>query len=449
MFNISQKLSVILWSAAVTLVSCKSRHETTLSRAKHQFGATSVPRSDPFPDCVPQTSDGELLAYGQAIANHLMKSNPSTFTGVYAPDKLCLSVMDDAFRMGFARSDVGVYGFFAGLLFMTEDQKDADLAMVLSRALAQITLQLATREPTADELPNDIDQTELRRRFRLKSIFEDKKLSMKQGIARDAKTDGSFADFVWLVRDLEAVIPGLEKLSKANERNVFEFMRSTAAKINGQFPAIIRDGGGDPSDESEFVLRSARLVTAITSELSKVSAIIAKPILCDDTMPCEDIQKIGRLASYIQARINPVRASITKLKMPEEDDPSQYPPYAQWADQLADEVGFEIYLRAGFKPERYETYMRSVLPGERPGALEACQQALDQREVPSRLQDTHGISKQATCFRIYNISVVERAKYASEHQDLLVKAQTEDLAETSGQLAKLRDQYVARKTLLP
>jgi hypothetical protein len=47
------------------------------------------------------------------------------------------------------------------------------------------------------------------------------------------------------------------------------------------------------------------------------------------------------------------------------DDPNHYAPWMQWMEQQADEVGFELYLRAGLSAAHYTTFLESLMVADK------------------------------------------------------------------------------------
>ena len=95
--------------------------------------------------------------------------------------------------------------------------------------------------------------------------------------------------------------------------------------------------------------------------------------------------------------------------------------YTNWLEQEADEVGYEICLRAGVDMKKWNELDRIYLANqEGDDSLAACQQSMIQQNEPSRGLGPHPSS----CWRIYNIEVYEKVSHLSYYrniEDLVVK----------------------------
>lgn len=115
------------------------------------------------------------------------------------------------------------------------------------------------------------------------------------------------------------------------------------------------------------------------------------------------------------------------------DDTIGYGPYAgiSWREQEADELGYEIYLKAGFKAERYGWEKLYLLQHASPEAhdYENCHTLLAAGEIPDRGAGIHP----TLCYRVYNAEVREPARHAAEPEfkTLLESNETLDLAGVS------------------
>lgn len=444
---IAQPLCMILVPFFL-LSHCKSRVAGSAgSKIKHQIGKTSVAPVQEFSPCIPSAYYTDAQNYARTIADHIMKSNPETFKGPYQPEKICLSIYDAPSYQASSTSEDGRLTLQTGLFFLADDQTDADLAMVIAHELAHITMQHPHTTPKPTQLPGDVDHEELERRLNLQSVYADRKLNLEKSISINARTEGIYDDYLWLVFETTSIVEQLRPLVPASDSAFFHAAVQSADGIRSRLPEISMSTRADSRLESKLVVQANALVTLFTQNIETVARLLAHPNQCHETMPCDLIQRLGRIASYHALRVEPVVSELITGTMPVEDDPLAYPPFAQWYEQEADEVGFEFYLRAGFKAERYGTYWKAAMQLQSQQKLESCMQDIKNSIKPQRTGEEPRSVHPNHCFRLYNIAVSEMLIHSDIYADLSAKAQTLNLPETVGQLTELRRAYSASRPI--
>lgn len=438
----------LLLSLALNLcgvVACKHRGPATppAARLRHVLGATSVTPAQTLGPCIPPTEHMDAVGYFTKIANRLMVKNGETFKGVYAPELFCIRARNIPDFNAVSNAKTRSLAINTGLLHMTDDQVDADVAMVIAHELAHITLQHGARDPQPSELPDDIDRDELDRRLRLKAVFLDKKENLRKSIAINGRTDEIFDDYVWLAKDLPEIIATLKPLLSTHDDTAVARAVSIAGALQKSFALIFtdQDSKHDPVLESNFMIQSRELIRTMTEDIPKVATAIKAAGTC--VTPRNTTYCLGQLASYQKLRVQPIATQLISESMPLGDNPEAYPPYAQWMEQQADEVAYEVYLTAGFREDRFATFFKAALMKKAPNKIESCMNAINQTSPtpPSRLDETDDIKHPSSCFRVYDINITETLKHHSVFEDLAAKATITNLAETAGELAELRKNY--------
>lgn len=443
--------STITTFIAVSLcqfAGCKQRpsHAAPAARLRHVIGATSVPPQQALGTCLPPSAHLDAANYFGKIARHLMTENDRTFQGVYDPELFCIRARQIPDFNASSSAKTRSLAVDTGLLHMTDDQVDADIAMVIAHELAHITLQHGARDPKPSELPDDVDRDELDRRLRLKAVFLDKKESLRKSIAINGHTDDIYDDYIWLIGDLSSIIAALKPTLSTRDDAAIARATTLANALKKSFASLFlekEDGKHDSILESNLMIQSRELIRTMTEDIPGIATAIKAAGTC--TTPRNITYCLGQLANYQKLRVQPIATQIITTSMPIDDNPETYPPYAQWMETQADEVGYEFYLRAGFKPERFATFFKAGLKKKAPTKVEACLAAINQiaPTAPSRLDEAEDSKHPGSCFRLYDINITETLKHHSIYSDLAAKATLTDLPNTTGELLELRKNYPA------
>lgn len=442
-------IPLILLSLFTTTIASSCRQRTSpkapASTLHHVLGATSVAPLQDLESCIPATDMTDATTYFDQVAQYLMAKNMETFKGPYAPDQFCIHAREYS-NLNAASSPANrLVALNTGLVWMAPDQVDADIAMPIAHELAHITLQHGERDPRPSELPDDIDQKELDRRLRLRAVFRDQKLNLRKSIAVNAETDQIFDDYVWLVANTEEITTALKPLTSSRDSSAIDTVLKIATQLRSTFTVVLGDptvAKNNPVSEANLMIQSRVLIQTLTQDFAKIKSAIKDVGNCQPPSPCDTLSRLGQIASYQSVRVQPVALQLNTLFMPLEDNPDSYPPYAQWMEQQADEVGYELYLKAGFKPERFETYFKAALQRKSETSTAECLKAIQDKTPPSRTEDEDlDRSHPSRCFRFYNIHIAEILRHHEAYKELGEKASTLNLPETAGKLKELRDRY--------
>lgn len=422
------------------LISCRQRG--TGSNLKHPITATSMQPTQPLTPCTPSTSNVDANQYFAKIGRQIMNANQqNTFTDPYDPELFCFRTRAMGGVHSFANPTNRTVTFDLGLLYLQDDQVDADLAMIIAHELAHVTLQHGARIPLPTELPDDFDRAELDRRLRLKAVFVDKQTNLKKSIAVNAHTDNMYENYVWLVQNNDDIIATLKPKLKTSDNETLARVATLVAALKSSFSSIFENTKPDAVIEANFMIQSRELILTLTEEIPGVANAIKTVGGC--TIPRDAINCLGQIASYSRERVQPINIQLMTNILPQDDDPAAYAPYAQWMEQQADEVGYELYLRAGFKPERAHSAFNAIMKIKSPETLEQCLVALQAPQPPNRVEANEDRKYPNACFRRYNLQIAEMAEHKNEYAVLAEKATTLNLPDTVGELKHLRTVYPA------
>ncbi len=97
-----------------------------------------------------------------------------------------------------------------------------------------------------------------------------------------------------------------------------------------------------------------------------------------------------------------------------------------WKEQEADEVGFEICLRAGVDVSSFAALHRYMIAEEEKAGKSTCLADIEAGRIPSRKLGTHP----SACWRIFDIEKREQGEHASYYQDLLARIPRQEILGT-------------------
>lgn len=447
-------------SLGVVLASmpgCRQRRATSSEAVALEVRAPTAlawPAAAAFPACdLADEATVDFVTYSRMILDHLAKANPETFQGSYEADKLCIVGAKSQTVVMASDAKSGRIVLSTGSLFMVEDQKDADLAVLLAHQMAYVTLQNGVREPTADELPDSVDVAELNRRFRLQAVFQDRKRQMFESIAFEARNDDMLPAYRWLVENMDEIASELEPLTAKREKDVLKVVLQDTQRLKAEFQAVLSVTDVRTPEildqQARLAVQSGRVIQSLATKLRKVASMIARPLECDEeTMPCESIVKIGRLAAYDKQRVETLFATVQLMKMPASDDPLSYEPYTAWMGAQAGQVAYRFYQNAGFPGDRFKSVFQKVFAGNSESSLGECRSELLQLRMSEH--DTNNVS--------FGSSICVRSLPAIEALSSLVgeasgaqkrSSSVENLPETNGMLNSLRIKFAPLQAFLP
>ena len=430
-----RKLSVTCIGICITATACKT-FNAQKSRAKHIFGRTAVPPvTEPKP-CEDGKDNPEAVRYIRGIAGWIMQRNPNTFAGPYAPGQFCFAVTSAQGMNASASVETRTIFVSTGLLLM-DGAKDADIAAVLAHELAHITMQHKLREPDAVDLPPDYDPVEGQRRLAARSKWMATVESSRRNLVSAAARNGIFSDAATLMRDT-SILARLRTANPPQDPNQFDAASKALTLLLTEYPEVIAAPGANILKSWQFLDRMTLHLDELTESSKTLPNYIENgPEICLLNTDCRDKKILRHLMQFGVATIKPEVTSTCNMSLPANDDPNHYAPYVQWAEQQADEVGFELYLRAGLHPDRFTTYLEQMMKSD--SAFDACVEKVKQQNTaPDRNASDIADAHPTFCFRYHDIKVAEMKSHDQDFKELLPAATIESIPGMDGSLAKVK-----------
>jgi hypothetical protein len=385
----------------LTLMHCGVEGEK--SRQSHIIGQTTYQRTQALASCKTKASSEHPIVrdYIQKIVNHIIEKNPNTFKGPYSPTAFCVQFKTNDPMLGSTSPNASAEPGSGLLTFnppvVNEVPNDASLAAVIAHELAHVTMDHSRSEP--DVVKNNAEMQKLK--------AEQSKLSKE----KEDLMEKSLPQFRSLFQQISIALedPGLEALKDEVVKELDYLTTSiqdTEAKITaGTAEAWARssllDDYGYYFEEFSSLAQSYSQVTVVKTLLADIK-IVQDPIDALNTSIRSNRDEQKTLSDQLLGGKN---AS------------------ANWREQEADEVGYELYLRAGLNSSLY-TWIHGYFLRQQSGKSEAaCETLLEKGEIPDRGRQSHPSS----CWRIYDINFLESGLHKKDYEPLLPGATQETL----------------------
>ncbi|MDQ3231726.1 MAG: M48 family metalloprotease [Pseudobdellovibrionaceae bacterium] len=357
---------------------CGSPEDSALD---HTLGKTSRERKVPLKACKPSNTGDPKIAYLQTLLTTLMKANPNTFKGNLAPSKFCLTIDPSQKINAVANLLDGTISVNSGLIKAMNT--DAEVAGVLAHELAHITMA------HTGNLEND----------KVVASPAYKKLSTEaEGFntkIKQAKAGAYTALRAAYLKD--ATIPAALRSLKSYPD--FKILLDNIGKISVTVLS-------DVDAQAEFFDDFLWIRDTISFDLQELAKIKANKGWASVNAIVE-----GTVNAYLTHEDALYAAHDKISKLPRDQIIQDGAGAAQnWMEQEADEVGFELYLRAGFKPQKYVVVHDVVMSQSKTD--KACAAMLAKGTLPKRGQASHPDS----CWRVHNINkreLITHTEYAA------------------------------------
>lgn len=436
-------------------VSCKSR-DSVSSETKHTFGKTRREPTGELGDCTQKTfqelarrddvESPEATAYVRKIAAQVMKANPDTFSGVYDPSKICLYVVKRSDVNASAASDIRNIFFNTGMLEIMDN--DAELASVISHELSHITMQHVMDQPyekleeseewktAGRKLQDELKAIEAKSQ----AIFaENNKLEEQlgqQGAELDQKASAAMnSEREALTKEAQSIQTELlDSDSKypadSIERDLLRGLWMAILPGKPRFYGIPREE--DKLQEPDAIQLLPDLVNKIKNHNDRVKALNEKEKKAFPTQWAA-LEKTIKSIREVPARLAVVSEESAQkekeiLALKEKIVGSAL---YNWAEEEADDVGFELYLRAGWSPAFYSNIFFKHLAAKNEDVA-ACKALLQVQTEPERGKGFHP----SNCWRVYNATIEEMNDHKHPYSELVKNANRLDLF--PGELAKIQ-----------
>lgn len=305
------------WSLLIVMLTYGCKFNS--SALQHVPGATRIDVDESkFAPCDRSDFDpkyAEVNDYLSALLTEIMRKNPETFKGVFAPEKICIYAVKH--NKGKASAQRGTRTIQVGYDFLKTMTNDAHLAGVLAHELAHIT-----RDHGAETTKGSVHDLDYE--FEVDPAWD-------QYIPAIAERP----DVKSLRGRLSALSQEAANLRKIDEE--FEGKFSQFAEFGEQFAEKNGFSRGDFSRGNEQLIKLFQERHPV--EIARFQG---------DWQRYEDSKTLDRLIDIDKQSV--------QVKLEIEAIVKKTLPVAEritWAEREADDVGLEFFVRAGFDPASY------------------------------------------------------------------------------------------------
>lgn len=433
-------------SLLLTTTACQLR-KTGSSELEHTFGQT---RRDPVPgieDCrgktIEQLSPGaksevkEGTLYLRKVADQIMRANPNTFKDAYAPEKICVFVTTGGEVNAAASHEKRTVIFQAGMLRVAGS--DAEVASVVAHELSHITMQHTHASQYEELLSNPVWKKQGKKlETELKQLQDKAQAKIKEQDGWQEKANAlhekmNAAAPVTLREERERLDLQKQKLIQeldatamtiADENPLAEvyrrFFYAVQPALPRRFPIPRDESVLKETFNDAMVKTSISRIKSHNEEVRKLNAAerLKLPAEWDEYDKLLDqiekapgvLEDIGRALASKKDEIKSLQEKLVGGAL------------YNWAEEEADDVGLELYLRAGWSPAFYSEIFRKQSISKKEDVA-ACQALLGSRTGPDRGMGPHP----ASCWRIYNATVLEMRDHKIPYKEILTKANSINL----------------------
>lgn len=404
-----------LWIAHLLfLFSCQVKVSESASR--HVWGETTRERGA-LESCAKGVDYPEIRDYLTELAGVIIAGNPLTFKGNLTPDKFCFKAVSVYGSDAYADPNDGTVG--VDIKTVLNADNDAEIAAVLSHELAHIVLG-----HNHDELIETVSQ-----------ISPDLLQNNTIQLASDAYQESLDTVSIKVEKYFDQYIEHVNLL-----RTVDQAELSNLAKIRLLYLLNKLD---------EFEENNPRPIS-----VQKKEDFLRETVESADQLTLyqgEELQKAASVdLSYVFARIGKICHVLTRYWRGSEEkrivlissirevDP-------EWGltkrEVEADEVGMELYARAGFDLKYYYRFplnFQSQYVDEK-----ECLDQINNGSKPIRGEDDHPLP----CWRVYNLEITE---IEDHHEELSSLYERDDVGFKNildGQLQEIKFRYLRRAEL--
>jgi hypothetical protein len=384
------------------------------SKIKHKFGETNRADADVVACVYDEKASENKVAdqYLKAIATEIASHNPNTFKGKFAIENICTYYQTSREVNAYATLKENMIHFNSGLI--NAAGSDSEIAAIMAHELAHLTMQSEHLE-AAPELLLNPEWQKLSKDSHEKGAAINKEIGQLNAIlfpqhdalnlveqkliakwSVDQKKRGK--DLGWKRRDLVSMLSNTPN-AKMSHRDLpifpgYRTVRFSDGTISADGSvAPIRPNPDSKVDINVEIAEYQKNAEAFAAEIKKsfpaeVDALYQQ---YDKLRPLE--KQIDELWSRLQS----LRAEMEEASARLDPKGVRY----NWREQEADEVGLEIYLRAGFK---WSDFPWLHAKGLKPDEMERCRKDHIEKNVePKRGDDTHP----ENCWRVFDIMVTE------------------------------------------
>lgn len=453
------KIHLIFFSIVYCLVFFACRTPKESSDIKHEFGNTRTEPVQKISDCTQSSKDISTL-YLSDIAKSIMKANLDTFKDVYDSSKFCFDVVIDDKSVNASGNPLNrAVTANAGVILNSEN--DADVASVIAHELAHITRQHQNRvpqavqnNPTFIQLTKDIQEhvkirTELENQvIAFEKIFFDLAKFFSATDLKDIENKKFIFQknlvelYLFLQHSKSYTLEGEKRRNDLSWKVDFFMQKACWGEEYFNISGISQSACSLPNlppetsfekSEEKFNNQFSKIYS--DSEKFKKSLIEKFPDFTNKlTLLINEKETVSKKIKQINAVLLDAEQAERKIisEVIGEDA------VANWIEQEADEIGFEFYIRAGFSPFFFQTWIERKIKSKSDQDLADCRKKISE-STESVSEIVRGTKPHPEdCWRIYDIEVIEKSKHMSEYKDL-IHASTK-LFEFPGRLKAVKDE---------
>lgn len=404
----------------LVLLNSACRSSGNEGALKHEFGVSS--RLDPtqFETCV-QAEDAPSL-YVRDLATYIARANAGSFSGVMAIENFCFTVKRSKDREvnAAAHPPSRHITFTAETLRVAEN--DAAVAVILVHELAHVLMTHGSELAPHPKLRQDAKFASLR-----------------------AEIDHKFAKSC-ASRYFSNLSHAIDALNNAQikGREISEFSVLNADIFHSSMDNIMMKMSGPASEDSQklaltpdyrqFCSYGYHVLAEIKGLVEKHQEIFARE--------GKEFQNWLKYAERLESSSHTPEEKAELKKILELEAYSDQVigkgafSHVNWREEEADEVGYELYLRAGFHDPTFGWNKIYGLKYQSPDtqSYENCMALIEQKTIPSRGAGIHP----TLCHRYYNMHILERELHREDYAPLLKDATTAFVPEFSGRLGAVK-----------
>lgn len=406
--------------ASLSVTSClKPVH---ISKIKHKFGETNRSDTDAQPCVYDETISENKVAdqYLKSIATAIASHNPDTFKGSFAIGKICIYYRADSKLNAMAILKKNMIYF--GSDTINAAASDAEIAAILAHELAHLTMQTEHID-IAPQLLLNPEWQKLIKGAHERGTAVNSEITRLNRALEPANQSINAAEQKLIAK----LVPGQKKRAKdlgykrldlssmlintqnppmnPKELNIFPGYR-TIAFADGILTADGSIARFNPPS------RTHPEAAKDLAEYQKSAADFANELKRAFPTDVEALYQQYEKISPIETQKDEAWSRLTKLQQEMDDASARLDPKGirhNWTEQEADEVGFELYLRAGFRWSDFPwLFARQMMADE----LERCRKDHIEKNVePTRGDSSHP----ANCWRVFNVLVTEAQLHKDEY----------------------------------
>ena len=377
------------------------------SKIKHKFGETNRADADVVACVYDEKASENKVAdqYLKAIATEIATHNPNTFKGKFAIENICTYYKTDQKVNAYAYMKQNSIHFYSGLINVAGS--DSEIAAAMAHELAHLTMHSEHLEAAPELLLNPEWQ-------KLTKDSHEKRAALNKEVAQ--------LNAIFVTQDNALNLAEQKLIAKwsADQKERGKDLGGKRWNLNffiddlPIFPGYRTVGLSDgtispdgtiapivpivPSSEPELdinveIAKYKKNAEAFAAEIKKAFPVETNALY----------QQYERLSSLKKQR-DESRSRLENIGAEMEEASARLDPKGQrhnWMEEEADEVGLEIYLRAGFKWSDFPWLHAKQL---KPDEMERCRKNHIEKNVePKRGDGTHP----ENCWRVFDIMVTE------------------------------------------